>query len=243
MVASQYPLEKGRRPSFYQLAGSRRILPFMRALLSPFWTSYFLRVLPFVWGLSLLLVLFTLATPLEFVPLAWGNLPRWMLWGTALPACRQLWLRTSNFRWVWRSAPWVLWLLLLAAELLAVWGWFCGSHRVTFWKTVRYPLEMVFANRDYWETQRILFRRGPRVLVHQLCWNPQHGVVDLRQVKVVPLLPGLQWASRVSTHFQPGVVEASWRLVDTVGAKMSQDTALQRRVKPWLLKYEESKKL
>jgi hypothetical protein len=211
----------------------------MRALLPPSLTIAFLRVLPFIWGLSLLLVLLPLVSPLEFVPLAWGNLPRWILWGTAFPACRQLWLRTGRLRWVWRALPWLLWLLLLAAEGLAVWGWFYGSHRVTFWKTIRYPLEVVFANRDQWKTERILFRRGPLLIVHQLCWHPQHGVVDLRQAKIVPLLPGLQWASRVSTHFQPGVVDASWQLVDTVGAEMSQDTALQRRVKPWLLKYEE----
>lgn len=211
----------------------------MRALLPPSLTTPLPRVLPVLWLLSLLLVLLTLATPLEFVPLAWGNLPRWILWGMAFPACRQLGARTGRLRWVWGSVPWVLWLLLLAAEALAVWGWFYGSHRVTFWKTVRYPLEVVFANRDHWETQQVLFRRGPLVLVQQLCWHPQHGIVDSRQAKVVPLLPGLQWASRLATYFQPGVVDASWQVVDTASVGMSQDTALQRRVKPWLLKHPE----
>lgn len=213
-------------------------MPVMRALLSPSLTTSLLRVLPLMWLLRLLLVLLTLTTPLEFVPLAWGNLPRWVLWGAAFPACRQLGVRTGRLRWVWRAVPWVLWLLLLAAEALAVWGWFYRSHRVTFWETIRYPLEVVFVNRDRWETQQVLFRRGPLVLVQQLCWHPQHGVVDLRQAKVVPLLPGLQWAGRLATYFQPGVVDTSWQVVDTASVGMSQDTARQRQVKPWLLKHQ-----
>jgi hypothetical protein len=202
-------------------------------------TTYITKVLPSIWVLSLALVLLTVATPLEFVPLVLGNVPRWALWGLAFPACHQLGIRTGRFRLVWKALPWVLWLLLLAAEGFAVWGWFHRWHRATFWKSIRYPLEVVFANQDRWETERILFRRGPLVVVHQLCWHPRHGVVDLRQARLVPLLPGLQWATRLSTAFQPGVVDASWQLVDTVGAQMSQDTALQRRVKPWLLKHEE----
>lgn len=207
-------------------------------------TSYLTKLLPSIWVLSILLVLLTVATPLEFVPLTLGNIPRWVVWGLAFPACRQIWVRTGRFRLVWKSLPWVLWLLLLAAEGFTVWGWFHRWHRVTFWKSVRYPLEVVFANRERWQTVRTLFRRGPLVIVHQLCIAPRYGVTDLRQAKVVPLLPGLQWAARLPGDFQPGVVDASWQLVDTVAAEMSQDTALQRRIKPLLLKYrEESNKL
>lgn len=205
---------------------------------------YLTGLLTSIWLLSLVLVLLTVATPLEFVPLPVGNIPRWALWGLAFPACHHLWLRIGRFRWVWQLLPWLLWLLLFVAECFTVWVWLQGGHQATFWKSVRYPLEVVFANRERWQTVRTLFRRGPLVIVHQLCLAPRYGVTDLRQVKVVPLLPGLQWAARLPGDFQPGVVDASWQLVDTVAAEMSQDTALQRRVKPWLLKHrEESNKL
>jgi hypothetical protein len=185
--------------------------------------------------LSLVLVLLTVATPLEFVPLPLGNIPRWALWGLAFPACHHLWLRTGRFRWVWKALPWVLWSLLVVAEGLAVWVWFYRANHTPFWQSVPNPLEMVFANRERWRTERTLFRRGRLVIVHQLCLAPRYGVTDLRQAQLVPLLPGLQWAARLPGDFQPGVVDTSWQLVDTVAAEMSQDTALQRRVKPWLL--------
>jgi hypothetical protein len=224
-----------RRPGF--LAARSNTLRGMNPFLRPGALRAALTgLLSSLWLVSLVLVLLTVATPLEFVPLSLGNIPRWILWGLAFPACRHLWLRTGRFRWVWNSLPWVLWLLLLVAEGLAVGVWCRVGTQTAFWQNVRYPLEKVFANRERWRTARTLFRRGPLVLVHQLCWEPRYGIVDLRQARIVPLVPGLQWVSCLPGDFQPGVVDTSWQLVDTVAAEMSQDTALQRRVKPWLLK-------
>ena len=202
-------------------------------------TSFLLKLLTIIWVISLLMVILTLATPLEFVPLTLGNIPRWVVWGLAFPACHQLWVRTGRLRWFWKSLPWLLWAPLVLVEGMVVWDTFHGSYHTTFWERALQPVELVFANQNRWAMQHTLFRRGALVVVHELCWHPQEGVVDLRQAKLVPLLPGLQWATRLSTDFQPGVVDASWQLVDTVHVGMSQDTTLQRQLKPWLLKHNE----
>ena len=144
-------------------------------------------------------------------------------------------------RWVWQSLPWLLWAPLVLGEGLVVWDTFQRSYDTTVWKRALQPVEWVFANQERWVTQQTLFRRGSLVIVHQLCWHPRQGVVDLRQARIVPLVAGLQWVIRLPGDFQPGVVDASWQVVDTASVEMSQDTALQRRVKPWLLKRDSAK--
>jgi hypothetical protein len=190
------------------------------------------------WLLSLVLVLLTTVTPLEFTPLWLGNLPRWGLWGLAFPACHRL--RTGSLRlpWLWTGLPWLLWGLLVVGEGLFAYG--IATHTPRRWAKLMEPLQWLFANQARWRPGLVLFTHGRQHLTHQLLWHPRYGVVDIRQVQLLPLLPGLQWAKRLPEPlYAAGVLDESWQVADTASAGMSRDTSLPRRIRPWLRKHPE----
>lgn len=189
-----------------------------------------------VWLLSLLLTILTLFTRLEFTPLPLGNLLRCAVWGLAFPACYLLRLHNRRLRWLWLLLPWLIWSLLVWAEGMAVWVSLHSGPSYTFQAAVLEPLKFIFANKEHWIKQRVIFRRGSQVIAHQYLYEKPKGILDVRQAIITPLLPGLQWATRLPIAGQ-GVVDASWQLVDSTSVEMSQDTALNRRLKPWLLKH------
>lgn len=189
-----------------------------------------------IWLTSLLLTILTLFTRLEFTPLPLGNTSRWIIWGLAFPACYLLRLRNRRLRWLWIMIPWLLWTGLIYMEGLAVWVSFHQVGRYTFWEATLEPLRFAFANQERWIKQRVIFRRGSQVIEHQYLYERPMGILDVRQAIITPILPGLQLATRLPIAGQ-GVVDDSWQLVDSTSVEMSQDTALNRRLKPWLLKH------
>jgi hypothetical protein len=188
------------------------------------------------WLTSLLLTILTLFTRLEFSPLPLGNIPRWIVWGLAFPACYLLRLHNHRLRWLWMMIPWLLWAFLICMQGLAVWVSFHQVGSYTFWEGMLEPPRFAFANQERWIKQRVIFRRGSQVIEHQYLYEKPMGILDVRQAIITPILPGLQWATRLPIAGQ-GVVDASWQLVDSTSVEMSQDTALNRRLKPWLLKH------
>jgi hypothetical protein len=191
------------------------------------------------WLLSLVLVILTTATPLEFDPRWLGNVARGALWGLAFPACALLARRGGWFRWVLLGLPWLLWSSIVVVEVMAI-GYLCQRPRsewnhTPFWRKAVEPLEWVFANREMWWPPNVLFRRGNSVVASQLLLEKRKGVLNSRVAYLTPVLPGLRWASCLPEGDNKLLLDTSWQLVDTASVEMSQDTALQRRVRPWVV--------
>ena len=195
------------------------------------------RLLTGVWLLSLVLVILTLVTPLEFNPLLLGNLARWLVWGLAFPVGRWVARRGQWHRWVGCAIPGLLWGGVVGAELLVAWDVYrrpASAYHRHEWRRAVWPLEAVFANQAHRMPPDTLFRRGRQVVAHQLTWERPWGV-SYRYVVLAPVLPGLQWAQPLPDPEEAEkLLDTSWQLVDTASVGMSQDTALQRRVRPWV---------
>jgi hypothetical protein len=191
------------------------------------------------WLLSLVLIILTTATPLEFDPRWLGNIARGSMWGLAFPACGLLARRNGWFRWVLLGVPWLLWSSIVAVEVMAIW-YLCQRPRsewdhTPFWRKAVEPLEWVFANQAAWGPPNVLFRQGKSMVASQLLWERRKGVLEARLAILTPVLPGLRWASCLPQGDDNNrLLDTSWQLVDTASVGMSQDTALQRRVRPWV---------
>ena len=185
------------------------------------------------WLLSLGFVVLTLTTPLEFTPLPLSNLPRLGVWGLAFPACRMLWQRTGRLRGLWRTVPWLLWGPLLVVQS----GWFL-LMMLSFeqWPRLLKPTTSVFARQQVWLTRRVLFRRGLQVVASQRIDPLALYPGSFRTVLLTPVLPGLQWATRLTGN-KP--LDASWQLSDLPDAQahpqvgrtvlqLSRDSTLHR---------------
>lgn len=194
--------------------------------------SRFPRLLIGSWVLSLLLVVLTLATPLEFSPLPVENIFRWGAWLLAFPACRRLYHLTGRLPWLWKLLPWLVWSPVLFLEGYVV----LHPSRYPLWKRALEPLEWVFWNRADWETKRVLFRRGSSEVVFHHLRDPRMGYLEYRLAYYTPLLPGVHWMRLIPGDYPlvQDVVDPSWQIVDTASAELSQDMALRRRLKPWL---------
>ncbi|MDQ2770298.1 MAG: hypothetical protein M3Y54_07345 [Bacteroidota bacterium] len=201
-------------------------------------TSVRMRLLIGLWLLSLVLVIITLTTPLEFSPLPLGNIPRWLVWGLAFPVGRWVARRGNWFRWVGYAIPGLLWGSVIGVELLVAWDVYqrpASEYHTHTWRKAVRPLEMVFFNRLHWLPPDVLFRRSNKVVAHQLLLDPRYGA-RFRYAILSPVLPGLQWAKQIPIpEDAEKLLDVSWQLVDTVSVGMSQDTGLQRRVRPWVV--------
>lgn len=191
------------------------------------------------WLISIMLVILTAATPLEFDPRWLGNIARWGLFGLAFSACGLLAHRGGWFRWVLLGVPWLLWGSLGAGELTHLW-YLC--HRspsqwdhTPFWRKAVGPLEWLFANQEVWWPPHVLFRRGDSIVATHFLGEKRTGLLDSRVAFLTPIFPGLRWASRLPEGDNKQLLDTSWQLVDTASVGMSQDTALQRRVRPWVI--------
>lgn len=192
------------------------------------------------WLLSLLIVVLTTFTPMEFVPLPLANGPRWLSWGLAFPACRLLQTRWGTFRWLWAAVPWLLWGPLLVSQgvwlLLAL-----GQTQPLTWSSALEPVRTLFLQEKSWHTHRVLFRRGRQVVVTQRLLPQPTSFHSrfARTVQLTPLLPGLQWTAPVQSK---GVLDASWRFVDTLhkdeqsvaAIQLSRDSAVHWWLRPWI---------
>lgn len=190
------------------------------------------------WLFSLFIAVLIAFTPLEFLPLPLGNVPRWLTWGLAIPACRLLQARVPRLRWVLTALPWLLWGPLVLGQGL----WFLlslGASGPMVWSRVLEPVRTLFACDDEWHTKRVLFRRGRQFVVTQRLSDESFGPRYARTALVTPLLPGIQWAQRMD---RDSVLDNSWLFVDTLrkdenslyAVRLSRDSAVHRWIRPWL---------
>jgi hypothetical protein len=184
--------------------------------------EYLPKLILTIWLLSAVMVLLTASTPLEFVPLPLGNLPRWGFWLLVFPVARWLTARAGRLAKVWRLLPWLLWTPLILLQLFTVGFWFshpqnreyAAADRTPWTKVVKQvlsPLELVFAQNESWSTGSVEYRRGNNLAVRQLLrsnWGAQP-----RRIILTPVLPGLQWCVPIS---EDSVLKAPWQVVDTV---------------------------
>ncbi|RPD43742.1 hypothetical protein DNI29_23055 [Hymenobacter sediminis] len=194
--------------------------------------SRFPRLLIGSWALSLLFMVLTLSTPLEFSPLPVENIFRWGVWLLAFPACRQLYQITGRLPWLWKLVPWLLWSPVLFLEGFVL----LQPSSYPLWKRALEPVEFIFWNRADWDTKRVLFRRGNSEVAFQHLRDPRMGYIDDRLAYYTPLLPGVHWASPIPGEYPlvQNVIDTSWQIVDTASAELSQDMALRRSLQPWL---------
>jgi hypothetical protein len=195
-------------------------------------TLHLSRLLIGAWVLSLVLVVLTLATPLEFSPLPVENVFRWGTWLLAIPACRRLQQLTGRLLWLWKLLPWLLWSPVLFLEGYIV----LRPSYHSLGRRVLQPLEWIFWNRADWGMQYVLFRRENSEVVFDHLRDPQMGYLKDRLAYHTPLLPGVHWVSPIPGEYPlvQNVLDPSWQIVDTASAELSQDTVLRRRLQPWL---------
>ena len=186
--------------------------------------KYISQFLAILWLVSLVLVLLTTFTPLEFNPIQLTYLPRWGLWFLVIPATQ--WLRTSTkiLPWLWKSIPWLLWVPLLALQLAYSIKSYIHYPTHNIFLNVRHTviiLEDVFTaqlrtpfERYTWYTHTIHYRWGNRVVAQQLLHTPWGG--EPRRVIITPLLPGLQWSQAITDDL---IFQAPWQPVDTATVK------------------------
>ncbi len=166
-----------------------------------------------LWLLSIGAMGTTLFTPLEFSPLPLENIPRWGFWGLAFPACRMLGVHIGVLPKLWRAVPWVLWAPLLVVQAL----WMLLSVPETLsgpWSKAFEPMAGLFARQEKWVTIRVLFRRGWQVVAVQQIAPMSFYPRCHRTAMITPLLPGLQWATRLEHRKNEDcVLGASWQIV------------------------------
>lgn len=177
-----------------------------------------------IWLVSLVLVLLTTFTPLEFNPIQLTYLPRWGLWFLVIPATQWLWTSTRILPWLWKSIPWLLWVPLLALQLAYSIKSYIRYPTYNVFRNIRYTLlifEDVFAAQlrtPYyfytWHTNTIHYRWGSRIVAQQLLDTPWGG--EPRRVIITPLLPGLQWSQPIADDL---LLHAPWQPVDTASVK------------------------
>ncbi|MDF7815229.1 hypothetical protein [Hymenobacter sp. YC55] len=177
------------------------------------------------WLLSLGLMVLTLTTPLEFTPLPFDNLPRWGVWGLAFPACRLLGVRPGWRRRLWRTVPWLLWAPLLLVQI----GWSLSLLLASSqdWSRLLDPTRGVFARPQRWQTKRVLFRRGWQVVALQRHDPQDFHPYAARTAQLTPVLPGLQWATRLTRHQR---LDASWQVSDLPDLQANPRTYFSREV-------------
>lgn len=173
------------------------------------------------WLLCWPLVLLTWFTPLEFVPLQLGNLPRWGLWLLAFPATRWLKTRTRALPWLWILLPWMLWAPLVIMQVYFAGYWYqqvktsnLSKSSPPSWRQAVMPFEELFARHYPWYTLAFDYRQGNKLAVRQLRYTPWGG--QPRRVIITPVVPGLQWCVPIPYD---SLLKDPWLMVDTVAAR------------------------
>jgi hypothetical protein len=113
-----------------------------------------------------------------------------------------------------------------------------GQDQPGNWTRALEPARTLFLRPQRWHTQRVLFQRGTQVVVVQRLQPSSFRPWYARTAKLTPVLPGLQWAESLPGE---GVLDASWRFVDTlhhdryslVAVRLSRDSAVHRWRRPW----------
>ncbi|TGE28498.1 hypothetical protein [Hymenobacter metallicola] len=183
--------------------------------------EYLPNLIATIWLLCWPLVLLTYFTPLEFVPLQLGNLPRLGLWLLAFPATRWLKTRTRILSWLWTLLPWLMWGPLVLVQLVVVASWYQkaksytpGKFQWTSWRQAVIPVEDLFVRQYPWHTVAFDYRQGDVVAVRQLRFT--NAGAEPRRVIITPVMPGLQWCVPIPYD---SLLKAPWQMVDTVAAR------------------------
>jgi len=179
-----------------------------------FWRSKWLVI---GWAVSFILVVLSIFTPMELVPLPLENVPRWGLYALAFPACGLLQARWPRGRLVWKTLPWLGWGPLLVVLFFSL-PMTVAQTPAKSWADIFAPLTWFFARPEEWRTSQVLFRRGNQLVVEQryVPWDqlrPRMLRGSWRTALVTPLVPGVQWAVPLG----PGSLDDSWHAQQPTG--------------------------